>query len=67
MASDVPALGLRHVIFGGEALDLRRLRIGCAPRRRCPRMVNMYGIDRDDGAVAIFAWTGSLRSAAGAV
>jgi aspartate racemase len=40
-----PSLALREVIFGGEALDVARLR-GWVERHGCtrPRLVNMYGI-----------------------
>ncbi|MBF6170939.1 non-ribosomal peptide synthetase [Nocardia blacklockiae] len=43
--ADLPPLALRHIVFGGEALELRRLgdwfdRHG----DRAPRLVNMYGI-----------------------
>src|SRR5215475_395491 len=39
------ALGLRHVIFGGEALDLRRLQHWYECRLDgSPALVNMYGI-----------------------
>ncbi|MCX5045885.1 amino acid adenylation domain-containing protein [Aldersonia sp. NBC_00410] len=37
-------LALRHVVFGGEALDLRRLRNWFERRPAGPRLVNMYGI-----------------------
>ena len=37
-------LGLRLVIFGGEALELQPAALVRAPRRRQPRLVNMYGI-----------------------
>ncbi|KAA0115009.1 non-ribosomal peptide synthetase [Mycolicibacterium sp. P9-22] len=40
-----PELALRHLVFGGEALDTRRL-TGWYERHRddTPRLVNMYGI-----------------------
>uniref|UniRef100_UPI0024537EC8 non-ribosomal peptide synthetase n=1 Tax=Nocardia wallacei TaxID=480035 RepID=UPI0024537EC8 len=43
--ADMPPLALRHIVFGGEALELRRLadwfdRHG----DRAPALVNMYGI-----------------------
>jgi amino acid adenylation domain-containing protein len=45
MAGDAPGLALRHVVFGGEALELASL----APwydrhPDNAPRLVNMYGI-----------------------
>jgi nonribosomal peptide synthetase DhbF len=40
-----PALALRHVIFGGEALEFRRLEDWYARHRdNAPILVNMYGI-----------------------
>jgi amino acid adenylation domain-containing protein len=38
------ALSLRYVIFGGEALDARRLEPWFARHGDVPRLVNMYGI-----------------------
>ncbi|MGW0509906.1 amino acid adenylation domain-containing protein [Streptomyces olivaceoviridis] len=38
------ALALRHVVFGGEALDLGRLADWYARHPDGPRLVNMYGI-----------------------
>ena len=35
---------MRQVIFGGEALDLRRLDGGTGGTPSVPRLVNMYGI-----------------------
>ncbi|MFD5414486.1 amino acid adenylation domain-containing protein [Streptomyces nojiriensis] len=42
---DAPGLGLRHVVFGGEALDVAAL-AGWFARHgdTAPRLVNMYGI-----------------------
>ncbi|GFG49808.1 non-ribosomal peptide synthetase [Mycolicibacterium agri] len=37
-------LALRYVIFGGEALDVRRLADWFDRHRSSPRLVNMYGI-----------------------
>ncbi|MEU6664495.1 amino acid adenylation domain-containing protein [Streptomyces sp. NPDC046727] len=37
-------LALRHVVFGGEALDLGRLADWYARHPDAPRLVNMYGI-----------------------
>ena len=45
IAGDGPELSLRHVIFGGEALDLGRLaRWYSRHADDAPRLVNMYGI-----------------------
>ncbi|WP_190285775.1 polyketide synthase [Montanilutibacter psychrotolerans] len=45
-AVDAPsALSLRHVIFGGEALELQMLRPWFDRHGdQCPRLINMYGI-----------------------
>ncbi|MBF6211625.1 amino acid adenylation domain-containing protein [Nocardia puris] len=44
-AATDPGLALRYVIFGGEALDLRRLRRWYERHPAdAPRLVNMYGI-----------------------
>ncbi len=42
-AAPAAAFALRHIIFGGEALDPRRL-APWSERYRAPRLVNMYGI-----------------------
>ena len=43
-ADPVPGLALRYVIFGGEALDPRRLRPWFERHGDAPRLINMYGI-----------------------
>ncbi len=39
-----PALALRYVVFGGEALELQSLRQWYQSHPKSPRLVNMYGI-----------------------
>ena len=42
---EVPPLALRHVVFGGEALEVQALRPWFERfGDRAPRLVNMYGI-----------------------
>ncbi|MFF6918408.1 amino acid adenylation domain-containing protein [Streptomyces sp. NPDC012466] len=42
--ADAPPLALRHVVFGGEALEPARLADWYARRGTAARLVNMYGI-----------------------
>ncbi|MGW0028168.1 amino acid adenylation domain-containing protein, partial [Rhodococcus sp. NPDC003383] len=63
------ALSLRHVIFGGEALDLGKL-TGWFERHRddAPRLVNMYGITETTVHVSFLALTAEMaRSSAASV
>jgi amino acid adenylation domain-containing protein len=43
-ADPAPGLALRYVIFGGEALDPRRLKPWFERHGDAPRLINMYGI-----------------------
>ena len=43
-AATVPRLALRYVIFGGEALEFRRLKRWFERHGNQPRLINMYGI-----------------------
>ncbi|MFX0576171.1 non-ribosomal peptide synthase/polyketide synthase [Nocardia nepalensis] len=63
-------LALRHVIFGGEALEPQRLAGWFARHPRSPRLVNMYGITETTVHVSyrrIEAGTGSASVIGGAI
>ncbi|MEV6098142.1 non-ribosomal peptide synthase/polyketide synthase [Nocardia sp. NPDC051981] len=68
-ADDEPGLSLRYVIFGGEALELRRLSDWVARHGdSSPYLVNMYGITETTVHVsARFLDAGTIAAATGSI
>ncbi|MBJ8347536.1 amino acid adenylation domain-containing protein [Antrihabitans sp. YC2-6] len=60
-------LALRHVVFGGEALDLRRLRDWYERRPATPRLVNMYGITETTVHVSFLGLNAELANDAASI
>ncbi|MCX5045886.1 amino acid adenylation domain-containing protein [Aldersonia sp. NBC_00410] len=59
-AGSPDGLALRHVVFGGEALDLRQLRGWYERRPNRPQLVNMYGITETTVHVSYLALDSEL-------
>ncbi|NMN96346.1 amino acid adenylation domain-containing protein [Nocardiaceae bacterium YC2-7] len=59
-------LALRHIVFGGEALDLGRLSGWVARYPHGPQLVNMYGITETTVHVSFVEVTAELVAAGGA-
>ncbi|MFD6157471.1 amino acid adenylation domain-containing protein [Nocardia sp. NPDC060256] len=64
VSADLPALSLRYIVFGGEALEFRRLD-DWRVRHRETQLVNMYGITETTVHTTIHRVSASNRSVIG--